>query len=420
MLDMGIIKIEFNLSELKEIWVNLRSKRENIFETLTGELRTATSKAISQIMDMEIALFLGRPEQLGNKRNGYLSKQYTLKGLGAIRVRVPSDRKRQFESLIIPKYEKIDPRIKEDLAVLHLAGISTRTLGMISRRIFGIEVGKDLISRSLKSIEEKAKAWINRPLEDTYWALYVDGTNFNLQRKGTTLREPTLIVLGVNSKNQKSILSMTPGRKEHAQVWKTVFNDLLQRGLNPSKVKIGIMDGLPGLGTVFKECFQNAVTARCWVHAKINAMNKCPARFREAFEKKLNEVMYSSSEIKARECFHELKTLFEGQADHAIGTIEKDLDSLLVHYRFEKKYWLSLKTTNPIERVNKELKRRSRSMGTMGPGLLESIQAFTALRLEMAWKDAPVDSNKLSGLQNIGIAIKKQNQIEGALTELLQ
>lgn len=420
MLDMGIIKVEINFPELKQSWGVLKKQRGQFFESLAVEVRSAASVAIQQLMNSEMAIFLGKPEQTGNKRNGYEVKQYAIKGIGAIELRIPVDRHRKFESELIPKSERMDPRLKEDLAVLHLAGISTRTMAMISQRILGVNVGKDQISDSLELIEEKAISWLERPLSEKYWALYVDGTNFHIQRKGSTETEPSLVVLGVNDKNCKSILAISPGSKDDARTWEALLEDLVKRGLDPQAIQIGIMDGLPGLENAFKRVFPKAVTARCWVHAKKNALAKCPARYREAFETFLGKVMYAPSESKAREAFFQLKMALSGEAERAVRCIEKDLDSLLVHYRFEKRFWLALKTTNPIERVNREFKKRTKSMGSLGERTLECLQAFTALRLEMNWKKMPLDSRSLDSLQWIKQKNEVQNQIEEAVNTLLQ
>jgi len=335
---------------------------------------------------------------------------------GGITFRMPTDRLSRFESSLVPKNEQIDPRLKEDMAVFHLAGISTRDLKMMSKRLLGIEICNQTVSNSLKTIENRAVEWLSRPISGKYWALYVDGTNFSIQRRGSTQKEPSLVVLGIDENSTKSILSIEPGTKDNVDAWTAVFEELISRGLKIEDVRIGIMDGLPGLESLFKRTFPKAVTAQCWVHALKNALAKTPARIRIVFKKMLSEVMYACSEDAAREAFKALKQAMGADAQRAVSCIEKDLDSLVVHYRFDKRYWMALKTTNPIERVNKEFKKRSRSMGTMGENLLESLLAFTALRLEMGWRQVPVHSKQLVKLQNVGERI---NAIENTMAELL-
>ena len=192
-----------------------------------------------------MTVFLGKSSENGNKRNGYQTREYALKGLGGIALRMPVDRKRRFQSAVIPKSEQIDPRLREDMAVLHLAGISTRDLEMMSKRLLGLEVSRQTVSNSLGEIQEKAVDWLTRPLTGRYWALYVDGTNFKIQRRGSTEREPSLVVLGVDESNRKSILAIEPGTKDNVDAWAAVFGELIKRGLKSDEVRIGVMDGLP-------------------------------------------------------------------------------------------------------------------------------------------------------------------------------
>jgi putative transposase len=333
-----------------------------------------------------------------------------------LRLRVPVDRKRAFESVIIPPHEQIDPRLKQDMAVLHLAGISTRTLAMISRRILGVEVSKQTVSNSLDLITPKALQWLERPIEEEFWALFIDGTNFRMQRRGSTEKEPSLVVIGLNRENRMSILAIQPGLKDNANSWREVFSDLIKRGLQASAVNIGIMDGLPGLETAFKETFTKAVTGRCWVHSLRNAIAKTPERLRAPFQELSGKVMYASSENAARTAFKELKLAMGQDAQRAIHCLEKDLDSLLAHYRFDQGLWRSLRTTNPIERVNKELKRRTKSMETLGERTLNVLVVFTAIRLEYHWRKFPVDSRQFSNLK----ALKSQNVIESTMESMLK
>ena len=415
MQDMGIIKVEVNFGELTQTLDEFRRNRIRALETITSDIRMAVSNTFNHLLNAEMEIFLGRMDQKGNKRNGYSQREYVLKGVGGIRVRMPIDRHRKFASAVIPAREQIDPRLKQDLAMLHLAGLSTRMLSMISKRILGVEISSDTVSKSLEVVEEKALAWLERPLTNPYWALFVDGTNFRIQRRGSTEKEPSLVVLGMGAENRMSILAITPGQKDNVFCWKAVFSDLKKRGLDASKVRIGIMDGLPGLESAFKEAFTNAETARCWVHALRNALAKSPKRLADAFKVLAHKVMYASSEDTARTAFAALKEQFDSDAQRAVSCLEKDLDSLLIHYRFEKSLWRCLKTTNPIERVNRELKRRTNQMETMGERTLRIVSAFTALKLEYNWQKTPMDAPQLLKLKYI-----KQNEMESAMEALAQ
>ena len=413
-LRMGIIKVEIKIPELVKALESFKENRLAALETLSGEIQSSMSEFFNSLLKTEMDLFLGRPEQASNKRNGFKEREYALKGVGCLRIRLPLDRQRKFKSVVIPPREQIDPRIKEDMAVLHLAGLSNRTLAMVSKRMLGVEVSTDTITKSLDVIEDKALAWLERPLEKKYWALFVDGTNFRIQRRGSTEKEPTLVVLGIDRDNHMSLLTLQPGNKDDAESWRQIFKDLIARGIDPHAVQIGVMDGLPGLEKTFKECFAKAVTARCWVHSMRNALAKVPQRLQVAFKELSDKIMYANSEADARQAFSDLKKAMATDAERALRVIERDLESLLAHYKFGKRFWRTLRTTNPIERVNKELKRRTKSMETLGEKTLQVLLAFTAMRLEYHWQRFSVD---MPHLEKLG---KKRNRIEGTVVQLIR
>lgn len=136
---LSIIKVEIRLREIPAAIEAFRKSRKKALELLSEEIRSAVSSSFNQLMNTEIDLFLGDDAQTDNKRNGYQpEREYVLKGVGAIRVRVPKDRLGRFESSVIPAKERVDPRIKAEMAILQLAGLSSRTLSMISKRLLGV------------------------------------------------------------------------------------------------------------------------------------------------------------------------------------------------------------------------------------------------------------------------------------------
>jgi len=395
---MSIIKLEVKLPEAQKAIKQFAENRLQAFESFTQDIKRVAETAINNLLNAEIDFFLGKPEEDGYKRNGYTEKDYTLKGVGTVRIKMPRDRKMRFDSSIIPKAERVDPRVTEDMAALHLAGLSTRTLSMMSKRILGTEFSPKSVTNSLEILSDSAEKWLRRPINDTYWALMVDGTNFKIRRRGSVEKEPSLIVIGIDEFNKKSILSIEPGTRDDVNSWKAVFKDLKARGLDPSKVKLGLMDRLPGLESLFQDEFSNSVTQRCWFHAMQNILAKCPKRLVDPLHKMVLRIMYAGSKEEALQNFTELKKEMNKDAERSISCLEKDLDSLLTFFSFDKNLWTSLRTTNGIERINKEFKRRTKSMETLGEMTLKKVLAFTALRIELAWQRRAADtySNKYS------------------------
>jgi len=393
-----LMKLVVKVHDVVELVKRFETSPATAMRELGEHLRHGAKEVLERVMEAEIELFLGQDAEAENKRNGYRVRTFALKGVGSVQVRVPRDRGGRFESKVVPSSRRYDEALEKDLALLHLAGLSTRTLSHVSQRILGLSVSPQEVSNALKIIVLAAKAFLERDLSGRRFKyLWVDGTNFKVRRT-TVGREPTLVVIGVDESDHKSVLAMVQGDKDARSAWEMVFASMKERGFDGSAVQLGIMDGLPGLAEAFLEAFPKARVARCWVHKLRNVMTLVPRRYQAEFKRDWDKVAYASGRVPAEACFAELKQRWESLAGDAVARFEKDLAALLCHYDFPREYWSALRTTNPIERVNKEFKRRSKSMEQMGSDGLKALLAFTAVRLEFGWSTTPLTSAKLTNL----------------------
>ena len=151
------------------------------------------------------------------------------------------------------------------------------------------------------------------------------------------------------------------------------------------------MDGLPGLEKVFKEEFPNGQVQRCQVHVARNVSAKVPKKLKETMADGLRSIFYASSEEKARGFFEGLKDRWAGELPSAIRCLEQSLDSCLTFFKFPSEEWISLRTTNIIERLNKEFKRRTKPMEIVaGEAACYRLLAFISLKMELHWRSNPV------------------------------
>ncbi len=394
------MKIVIKVKDMVDLVRRFEASPAEAMREVVTRARQAVVMTLEQVMDTEMTLFLGneRNESQLNKRNGYRLRRFAIKGVGEVELKVPRDRAGRFNSMVVPEHRRYDRELEKDMALLHLAGLSTRMLSQLSRHLLGVRVSATEVSNSLHEIVPAARKYLERPLDGRRFVyLYVDGTNFRVRRTTVDL-EPTLVVVGVDDTGHKSILAMTQGDKDNRTAWEMVFSDLKARGLDGSAVQLGIMDGLPGLGTAFVEAFPKARAARCWVHKARNVYPLVPKRYQEAFRGSYDAVQYAANREAAEAAFSILQETWGKVCGDAVKRMEKDLDALLVHYDFPKEHWEALRTTNPIERVNKEFKRRAKSMEAMSADGLKALLAFTALRLEYGWATTPIGSKKLDHL----------------------
>jgi putative transposase len=394
----NLMKLVLKIHDVVELVKRFEASPAKAMREVGEHVRHGVKEMLERVMEAELELFLGQDAEVGNKRNGYTTRTFVFKGVGALQVRVPRDRAGRFDTKVVPSGRRYDQALEKDLALLHLAGLSTRMLSHVSRSVLGLAISPSEVSNALKTIVPAAKAFLERDLSGRRFKyLWVDGTNFKIRRT-TVDREPTLVVIGVDENDRKSVLAMVQGDKDARGAWEMVFAMLKERGLDGSAVQLGIMDGLPGLADAFTASFSNARIARCWVHKLRNVFTLVPRRYQAEFKHDWDKVAYATERVAAEAAFAALKERWRTNAGDAVTRFEKDLDALLCHYDFPCEYWSALRTTNPIERVNKEFKRRSKSMEQMGPDGLKALLAFTALRLEFGWSTTPITSPKLANL----------------------
>jgi len=221
--------------------------------------------------------------------------------------------------------------------------------------------------------------------------IYADGTLFPMRMDGSIDRVPLLVAIGVTEQGHRTVLGIQSGDKESATTWREFFKDLKGRGLDGSNVKLGIIDGLPGLERIFKEEFLNAKVQRCQIHVARNVLAKVPKKLKKVIADELRSIFYASSRDKAIEFFRKFKHRWEKEIPSAVKCLENSLDSCLTYLEFPEEEWLCLRTTNVIERVNKEFKRRTKPMEILaGERSCYTLLAFICLKMELNWRSKPI------------------------------
>jgi putative transposase len=158
------------------------------------------------------------------------------------------------------------------------------------------------------------------------------------------------------------VLGLQAGDKESASCWRELLKDLKRRGLKGSNITLGIMDGLSGLERVFTEEFPNAKVQRCQVHVGRNVLAKVPRKLKKTIADEIRSIFYASTKKKAMEFYNQFKADWEEEIPSAVKCLTNSLEACLTYLQFPEEEWICLRTTNVIERVNKEFKRRTKPM----------------------------------------------------------
>ena len=357
-------------------------------------------------METELTGFLGRGryervEGESNHRNGSYGRQFTLKGIGEVSVKVPRDRNGGFSTQVIPRSKQYEDALREDLCAMFLAGVSTRTLSLISERLIGRKISPMEVSNASKELSRAVEAWRERDLsKESIKYMFVDGTLFSMRIDGSVGKVPVLVVIGVTQEGYRTVLAAQSGDKESARTWREMFKDIKRRGVDSSTVVLGVMDGLPGLESVFKEEFPNARVQRCQVHVARNVLAKVPRKLKKTIADEIRSIFYASSRKKALEFFEQFKSRWEKELPSAVKCLESSLESCLTYLHFPEEEWICLRTTNVIERVNKEFKRRTKPMEIVaGERACYTLLAFVSLKMELRWRSKPMFAELSSALK---------------------
>jgi len=391
------MKMEITVTEALEMINEIRKQPSDLFEMIRTDVKASVGRYMSELMDTELTDFLGRKryERItgkNNHRNGSYPRQYTLKGIGKIAVNVPRDRKGDFETQVIPRSKQYEDALREDLCVMFLSGVSTRTLSLISEKLIGRTICATEVSKASKHLAEAVDAWRQRDLSpEPIKYMYVDGTLFSMRIAGSIEKVPVLVSIGVTTNGYRTVLGLQSGDKESATSWREMFKDLKKRGLDSSRIRLGIMDGLPGLERVFKEEFSQAKVQRCQVHVARNVLAKVPKKLKKDVADQVRSIFYASSKSKAIEFFESFKAERENDLPSAVKCLENSLGSCLTYLQFPQEEWVCLRTTNVIERVNKEFKRRTKPMEILaGERSCYTLLAFICLKMELSWRSKPI------------------------------
>jgi len=404
------MKVEISVPEVVSIFKEIQEQPDKIFEMIRVDIRQSVGEYLSRLMDMERTQFLAREwyehgQGEVNHRNGSYPRNFTLKGIGEVQVEVPRDRNGEFKTQVIPRSKRYENELRQDLSFMFLTGVSTRSLSMLSTRLIGRKISASEVSNANKELIGAVEKWRTRDLSgEPIKYIFLDGVNFDMRIDGSIEKVPVLVAIGVTETGHKRVLGFQAGDKESAPTWREFFKDLKGRGLDGNNMVLGVMDGLPGLEKVFKEEFPKAKVQRCQVHVASNVLAKVPRKLKKAVADDMRSIFYASSKKKAMEFFDIFKERWQRDLPSAVKCLENSVEACLTFFICPDEEWISMRTTNIIERLNKEFKRRTKPMEIVaGENSCYTLLAFICLKMELHWKSNPIGKvrNNLPFFQNL-------------------
>ena len=392
------MKLEVSVTEAVQLIKEIQQQPGKILEMMKTDVPKVIGNYLSEVMQVELTRFLGRQpyERIDtaepNHRNGSYSRSFTLKKMGEVAVKVPRDRQGKYQTQVIPKSKQYEDELRQDIAMLFLGGISTRTLALISHRLIGRKISSGEVSRCSQELVTAIENWRNRNLSlMPFKYLFCDGVYFEMRVARSIEKVSVLVVIGVAEDGQKQVIGLQSGDKESAASWRELFKDLKSRGLESQTITLGVMDGLAGLEKVFREEFPQSKVQRCQVHMARNVLAKVPQKLKQKVADDMRSIFYASSREKALEFSTQFGERWQKEVPSAVKCFKNSLDSCLTFFDFPEEEWISLRTSNVIERLNKEFRRRTRPMEIVaGEHACYTLLAFISIRMEIYWKSNPV------------------------------
>ncbi len=282
---------------------------------------------------------------------------------GSLKLKVPRLRNVPFETAIIERYKRREASVEESLIEMYLAGVSVRRVEDITQALWGTRVSPQTVSNLNKKIYGKIDEWRNRPLEGTYPYVYLDGIWLKRSWGGEVKNVSVLVALGVNENGDREIIGVSEGAKEDKASWSGFLRELKERGLRG--VRLFISDKSLGLVESLPDFYPDAAWQRCAVHFYRDIMTVVPNTKVEKVMR-LVKTIHSQESIKSSEAKASFvaQKLKEMKLNKAAGIIENSASETLSYYKFPPQHWKHIKTNNLLERINKEIRRRTRVVGS--------------------------------------------------------
>jgi transposase-like protein len=349
---------------------------------LSELVRGTVEDTLNALLDKEADELCGagryeRTAERQDTRAGHYRRQLETTS-GEVTLKVPKLRTLKFETAIIERYQRRESSVEEALIEMYLAGVSVRRVEDITQALWGTKISASTVSELNQKVYGKIEEWRNRPIEGEHPYVFVDGIYLKRSWGGEVRNVAVLVAIGVNKAGFREVLGVAEGTKEDAESWRAFWRHLKERGLKG--VRMAISDKCMGLVETLGEFYPEARWQRCVVHFYRNVFTTVPTT-------KVGDVAAMLKAIHA--CEDRESALAKAEAvaqkleamklSKAAQIVREGVGETLAYCEFPRTHWRSLRTNNPLERLNREIRRRTRVVGCFPDG--RSALMLVAARL---------------------------------------
>ena len=360
----------------------IQINEEQIKDHLGEMVRGTVEETLNEMLEQEAEQLVGaeryeRTEGRKDTRAGHYNRGLETKA-GKVNLKVPKLRNLSFETAIIERYKRREASVEEALIEMYLAGVSVRRVEDITQALWGTKVSPGTVSKLNKKIYGSIEQWRTKELEGQYAFIYLDGISLKRSWGGEVKNVSVLVCIGVNQEGYREILGVAEGAREDQESWRNFLRYMKQRGLKG--VELVISDKSLGLIEVLGEFYPKAQWQRCVVHFYRNVFTVVPKGKRKEVAAMLRAIHAQEDRAAALQKAADVtKKLEKLHLKKAAGIVRDGIEETLSYMSFPGEYWRRIRTNNPLERIMREIRRRTRVVGNFPDG--ESALMLVAARL---------------------------------------
>ena len=324
-------------------------------------MKALVHQAVQEFLEAEMneALQAGRGERTPGRlgyRSGYYSRSLTTR-VGTLELRVPQDRDGRFSTELFERYQRSEKALVSALAEMYVQGVSTRKVKAITEELCGHAFSASAISDINRGLDAQLEQFSQRKLEEDYPYLILDARYERVREDGTIDPRAVMIALGINGDGRRCVLAVELANRESRSSWKDFLLRLKERGLRG--VELVVSDDHAGLRMAIREVLTDAPWQRCYVHFLRNALDYLPRRGGDDCLRELRWLYDRRDVREARSDLGAWLTKWQAKYPKLCSWVEENIEETLTFYRFPLGHHKHIKSTNMLERLNQEIKRRT-------------------------------------------------------------
>lgn len=341
-----------------------QENQETLRDLLQERMKLAIRYTLIQALEEEVEAYIRaapyeRTKHRQDHRNGTYPRSLGT-SLGEIEaLSVPRTRK-GFESQLFDRYRRRQAELDASICQMFVQGVSTEKVGTIVETLSGNHPSPSTVSRVFHTLEEEFAAWKKRPLQAHYLYVIADGTYFSVIYDGEGQKMPILALIGIEITGKREVLGFSTGDRENQLAWEALLTDLKDRGLQT--VDLWITDGGKAMINAIESKFLTAKRQRCVRHKMENVLAYIPTEHHDRVYPELRTIFYQDSLEHAQQTAAAFLLKYENIYPAACDCLRRDLNECLTFYLFPQKHWRFIRTSNAIERLFQEVKKRTHKM----------------------------------------------------------